>query len=296
MWLLPLIALVFSGMVIAARSQEVSSIPPPAFDGYFGSYLEFWLSFWEPATVFAVNQTVSVALNFWNYRVLYIKNITIVALIGNYFIINGTTVFESVPIFDETVVENQTVTLEWSSPGGISRNVNFTPNQTGSLSFDLYGDYEYTEGNQTVEQSNPLYITNLVYIGAVPYGTVLYQNENLATEVSNLSASYQNLKASYNRLLDWALFLVGTTILFILTTAFAIARNRKSRPQNDDRRALSLKLDFKSDLFAVSKNLQRIHLHSNNFSMIVSVNVFNKVLSFRPLSSPFKLENYFSIL
>jgi hypothetical protein len=107
--------------------------------------------------------------------------------------------------------------------------VDFTPNQTGSLSFTLYGDYEYTEGNQTVEQSNPSYITNLLYLGTVPYGTLSYQNENLVNEMNNLNASYKNLEASYNRLWDLALFLVGTSLLFVLTTAFTIARNRKAR-------------------------------------------------------------------
>jgi hypothetical protein len=186
--------------------------------GSFGPYFEFTLilaTHTQPEVT--INSTAAVVMECFNSRVLYLKNLLL-----------GVDV-EGVQIVNVTLAQDYNMTLTAGSSGGFAREVDFTPNQTGLLSITLIADYEYTEGNQTSEQSSPFYMFNLVSINEPTYGDLANQNFNLEKEMSNLNTTYQSLNTSYQDLQKWTLFLAITTALFTVTTLSAVRRYRELR-------------------------------------------------------------------
>ncbi len=170
-------------------------------------------------TYFMVNDTITVSIEVFNYLELYMKNLQLQLNLDF-----GVQNFSVMP------VSNSTLPLTAGSMGGFVREYTFKPESSGLLSISVSADYQYVEGNQTLEQGGMMEASiAYVYRPGTSYDEILDRNANLNNEIINLNMSYQNLYASYQDQQGLILLLTGTTVILIGTTIIALAYRVRKR-------------------------------------------------------------------
>lgn len=184
---------------------------------WFGKYLELNQATIAPELyLMETNTNISIDLTFWSHYDLHVNSIRLELSMGIYDVMN-TTLLED---------------FNWSNGFPLYRQVVFRPTATApilELSLFINADYQYIEGNQTFEETDSLALENIFLVPQASYSNLTNQIGALQSENNNLNSSYQNVNARFQDQTKWTLLLSITTILFIATTVFEIARNRRSK-------------------------------------------------------------------
>jgi len=181
---------------------------------YIGKYLTIEQSAY-PLDI-GVNQTVHFAFMMHVYKTMWIKTLEIV--------IEGYRIDD---VFYNKTLRNMHVEIP---PDVIGRYfeypVEFTPTKEDYLSCYIHVEYEYNEGNQTIEQegtfnANAIPVRESTYEDRlVEIGALWRDKYDLNSEIMNLNARISNLENSYSTLQILTYFIAFTTFAFVVTTVY----------------------------------------------------------------------------
>lgn len=204
----------------------------PKLYGYLGKNLRVEVTLGNWSGEMLVNKTMWVMIEVENYVELYMKNLQVEFLVhyGRQEV-------------NFTVVKDRKLTLTAGWIGGFIKEMNFTPTSPGSLSIQISADYEYVDGNQTLEEKGTLMAWDLIYIpNNTPYWDLDTQNFVLQEQIANLNRSYESLNDSYQQQQGYAQFFAVTTVVFIIASIIAVAvgekryrRLRNSQPSPNEK-------------------------------------------------------------
>jgi len=179
---------------------------------WLGNYLRIdWIRTEWNIMVYKVNTTITLYVRLVNERDMFIKNIDFL-------------------IYNDGLIYNETLVANMSCPATgipiVDKTIEFTPHEIGSLILHMFANYEYYDGNQTIQEDGRLDVYGIV----VTVGNTLEDLQNrileLEYETHRLNSTIHDLNSSYTQsyatLERWTYFLAFTTIVSILALSIAV--------------------------------------------------------------------------
>jgi hypothetical protein len=133
---------------------------------------------------FKVNETAYFEIFLQNLKTVFVKTINITITVAD-------------TKYSETLAKD----YNWIKPqnalaGTMYRLVKLTPRNSGPVSLYIYADYQYNEGNQTIEQEGSFELINVANVLTRTYSDVLSENGVLHAQIYDLNSTVQVLSAA----------------------------------------------------------------------------------------------------
>jgi hypothetical protein len=172
--------------------------------GWIGRYVSIDHIAIDPWTSeFKVNETAYFEIFLQNWETVFVKTINITITVAD-------------TKYSETLAKD----YNWIKPpnalaGAIHKLVKLTPQKPGLVSLYIYADYQYNEGNQTIEQEGSFELINVANVSARTYSDVSSENAVLHVQIYDLNSTLQVLNAAYANIEKWTYLLGFTNIALI---------------------------------------------------------------------------------
>jgi hypothetical protein len=172
--------------------------------GRIGKYIYLDHIAIDPWTLeFKVNETAYFEIFLQNLKTVFVKTINI-----------------TITVADTKHSETLAKDYHWIKPqnalaGAMYRLVKLTPRNSGPVSLYIYADYQYDEGNQTIEQEGSFELINVANVLTRTYSDVLSENGVLHAQIYDLNSTVQVLSAAYVNIEKWTYLLGFTNIALI---------------------------------------------------------------------------------
>lgn len=187
-------------------------------EGWIGKYVSIGHIAIDPGTLeFKVNETASFEIFLQNWKTVFVKTIDVTITVAD---VN----------YNETLAKD----YNWTKPpnalaGAMYRLVKLTPQKPGLVSLYIHVDYQYNEGNQTLEQEGTFQLINVANVLTKTYSDISSENAALHGQIYDLNSTLQALNVSYANLEGWTYFLGFTTCALLVSMPLVVIVYRRKR-------------------------------------------------------------------
>lgn len=209
-----LVALLLFGLLYSVMIQNVRGTP--YISGWIGKYLSLKHITVDPNPYeIKANENITFEIWFLYYREMFVKTIHV-----------SIDIWGDV-VYNETLVKDTTLVMGNFIAGAVYKVVEVDPPRDGALSFHVYANYQYDEGNQAFEQQGSIDLINIMEVPTKSYVDMQSENAILRNQIYDLNSSLRTLNASYSDLRGWTYLLAFTTCTLIIATLLGVIIYKK---------------------------------------------------------------------